>query len=68
MIHAYGLGEKNDHDPVGGVLYKKLQLVNAKLIEPATDKKLQGMPPVRMGTWTEGKMAELWTIEDKKKN
>jgi len=62
LIHACGLVEKNDHDPVGGVLYASLQLVNGRLQEPPGDSKtkIDGMPPVRVGHWTQCQMAHLW--------
>jgi hypothetical protein len=62
LIHACGLVEKNDHDPVGGILYAKLQLMNDKLYEPSGDSKIkiEGMPPVRVGAWTQCQMNHLW--------
>jgi hypothetical protein len=62
LIHACGLVEKDDHDPVGGVLYAKLQLVNGKLQEPPGGKgiSIAGMPPIRIGGWTQCQMNSLW--------
>ena len=60
LIHACGLVEKNDHDPIGGIMYATMQLVDGKLREPSMDKNLKGMPPIRIGTWTQCKISELW--------
>jgi hypothetical protein len=64
LIHACGLVEKKDHDPVGGILYADLQLFDGKLREPSTDKNLKGMPPIRVGAWTHCKVAELWQTSE----
>lgn len=68
LIHACGLVEKTDHDPVGGILYKSHQLREGKLFEPSTDKNLKGMPPIRVGGWTQCQIVHLWKVTDERKN
>jgi len=58
LIHACGLVEKTDHDPVGGIMYKEFQVVGGKLQEPG--KGIVGMPPIRIGGRTLCKIGELW--------
>jgi hypothetical protein len=66
LIHACGLVDEDDHDPEGGVMYAKVQLVNGKLQEPPGEgKTIQGMPPIRIGNWTKAQMAYLWTEQSK---
>ncbi|MEO7672671.1 MAG: hypothetical protein ABIU09_01165 [Pyrinomonadaceae bacterium] len=64
LIHSCGLVEKRDHDPVGGILSATLQLFDGKLREASTDKNLKGMPPIRVGGWTQCQIADLWKTSD----
>lgn len=60
LIHASGLIEKNDHDPGGGIMAAKFQLISGKLREASEDRNLRGMPPIRVGGWTRCTLNPLW--------